>query len=95
MLIPPPKTLTVHVTQGDIDAGIKVNATSCPVARALRRQFAWASVGPSTLKVADIAPSPHVRYKLPEEGTAFILAFDTGEDVSPISFDATFAEVEA
>jgi len=85
------KTLTIEVTQEDIDKGCRASPWSCPVALALERangkQY---SVGTKSF---------NERFKyyedslnLPEHVQDFILRFDTSKPVQPFSFQINIEE---
>jgi hypothetical protein len=83
------KSLTISVTQEDIDNGVSFSVCDCPVARAVRRKFpkARVSVGVYTLT---ITARGRVRsYYLPREAIRFISVFDCRGNVEPITFTAT------
>lgn len=84
------RTVTVEVTQDDIDAGRRKSCFGCPVARALRRAVggdAWV-VGPSWARaLADAAALP-----LPPEAARFVRSFDDRSPVSPFTFTLELPE---
>jgi hypothetical protein len=83
-----PTTITVEVTQEDINSGIGGCPTGCAIALALHR------VGVDKAEVGDRALAGYydgrrVRASLPLEARNFILGFDCHKDmVEPMSFQA-------
>lgn len=84
------KTITVNVTQRDIDAAWEAMDTNpafdatkqCPIARALHRH-------PATRRVAVTGDQVLISGQLanlPAEAIAFVVAFDSGEPVAPFTF---------
>lgn len=93
-------TITPHVivTQEDIDAGCKASPFNCPIARALHRAldagphnavYVWGG-GPEGVEV-DL---DGILYEgeLPDTAAAFVLSFDRGLPVEPITFELTLKE---
>lgn len=87
------RTVTIDVTQEDIDAGSPNRCRSCPVARAVHR-----ATGKPHIVVTrnEILLSGWGRFPLPAIAAEFISEFDAGRPVSPFSFtldlpDAAFA----
>jgi hypothetical protein len=83
------RTITVNVTQEDIDAGEPGHACGCPLALAIARAtdckvFIVAGIWTST--------SGH-RGPLPESAHRWYWAFDQGKPVSPFSFTIEWPEV--
>lgn len=83
--------MRVEVTQADIDAGIPLNARSCPIARAIGRTGWAATVAGkrATLWRPSDEPQPIYRLDLPYLAEHFVYMFDAWgrERVSPIEFD--------
>lgn len=80
------RSVEVHVTQADIEAGVRQICTSCPVALAMTRAFGEpVRVGlvQFVLKASQRAFSEHV---LPDEVSNWIARFDLGRTVEPFSF---------
>lgn len=76
--------ITFEVTQADIDAGVKCDSTSCPIARALSRATGQkASVGVQTVGLAERV------WWLPTAVSSFVMRFDLGEPVEPATFTLT------
>lgn len=83
------RTLTINVTQEDIDKGIKESCFSCPVAKALRRVMSnstYIRVGNPTVTVGSCTT------QLPIVASHFISKFDIDQPVSPFTFDLTLAD---
>ena len=74
-------TITVNVTERDIAFGTRNACEYCPIARALARAI---DGKPSVhLSYAMIGES---RYNLPREAIQFVVDFDAGLPVRPLSF---------
>ena len=86
-----PRTVRVRVTQEDIDAGVRGDCASCPVARAVARiaPTGWlVDVGLST--VAIFKPGRLLQamdFHLPDDVVAAITRFDEQGEMSPFEFD--------
>jgi hypothetical protein len=81
------KTITVDVTQDDIDQGKCSNVRDCAVARATARALDMnegVMFGSTIAYLGVLTPTEPVR--LPEEVKTFITAFDSREAVKPFSF---------
>ena len=78
-------SIRVEVTQQDITLGEPAEATSCPVALAMRRTFPKADpwVGIVDAELHESYPD----ISLPDEAIAFIERFDRNDDVKPFSFE--------
>lgn len=76
--------LTVEVTQEDIDLGVPMYLSECPVARATQRAtgntYSWA--GP-----ANIYTEIGVYVDTPKIVSDWMYDFDTGQAVQPFSFE--------
>lgn len=89
-----PLKKTVHVEACDIERGKPGSATSCPIARAVRRQHAskrGVSVGRDDVVVGSRGETrrhPAV-YALPAKASRFVGRFDEGKPVRPFSFVMT------
>lgn len=83
-----PDTVTIQVTQKDIDAGVARKCHCCPIARAARRVF-----NGSTCLVDDdlrVVLNSHVyEYDLPSVAREFIATFDNDGEVVPFEFVAS------
>jgi hypothetical protein len=87
-----PDTITVEVTQEDIDHGARSACTGCPVAIAASRiSSARAIVGRTGLTLYDYKTGKTARYNTPSQVSDFIATFDnTGpSSVQPFTFTAT------
>ena len=84
-------TVRVRVTQDDIDAGVRGDCTSCPVARAVARVVpaGWlVDVGLST--VAIFKPGrllAAMDFHLPDDVVERITRFDEQGEMEPFEFD--------
>lgn len=81
------KTITVEVTQADIDAGLRGNCAKCPVALALNRATGeeWLVYEEYAIRNCD-----HLDVPLPGECQSFVERFDEPEEddvpIAPFSF---------
>lgn len=85
--------LIVSVTQADIDAAQPHSSQACAIARALRRDYGYVSVGPKTCTVATTVLNwtlgeGTTNYMLPPNAQEFISDFDSGLPVGPFTFIA-------
>jgi hypothetical protein len=94
-----PETMTINVTQQDIDAGKPGDNCKCPIALAFIRAFGWVpdddhliDVFYTTAHVLDGHPRQVSGvWELPGEATLFIRTFDHPDDrenVQPFTFEA-------
>lgn len=78
------KTITVEVTQADIDEGERGHCAQCPIAKAMERTTG------EVWHVTLFGAFPRDRYvptaQIPSKVQEFILAFDRGEPVTPFTF---------
>lgn len=100
------KTVTIEVTQEDIDNGQKCSTSLCPIALASARCFANAGVMDTRLSDAPMVSVKSIcmwhkgenwtktfmAIKLPQEASTFITDFDKGKEVVPFSFTLTFED---
>ena len=89
-----PKSLKVYVRQEDINKGCLFSARGCQVARALMRGMKAAAVT-STYFIVNNTDSPigwSQQYVMPKKASRFVLDFDAGKSVKPISFEAWRSE---
>ena len=89
--------LQVNVTQEDINRGKICMPMNCPVALAVTRAVPNKEVVVSSFKVTTHTDDPNdiEIAELPEEATAFILAFDNKKSVTPFSFTVEFGPRKA
>jgi hypothetical protein len=83
------QTITVIVTQEDIDAGERAQCEACPVALALRRNTPQrAFVGASRVWIGDDIETEREGW-LPKDAVMFVHNFDSGhrDDCAPFSFE--------
>lgn len=92
-------TVTIEVTQEDIDNGVGGNCAYCPVARAAARAFPdkpMVRVGSNILWVFDTLDTrrPRMEYTLPVKASDFIARFDKHgpEAVAPFTFTIDTSE---
>ena len=85
------KTITVNVTQEDIDEGQERECESCPIALAVRRLL---NCGVTVHEAICLFGAKHGVCALADEPFAFVKAFDAGLPVKPFSFIATFQDYE-
>ena len=82
------RTVRVDVTQEDIDKGLRGNAFSCPIARAIDRLAVCdcVEVGDDEIYLdAQGVPMSH-------EALCFVSDFDSGNMVEPFHFDLALPE---
>lgn len=78
---------TIHITQDNIDHGLRGSSTQDPVALALRDLgFISPFVGINEIRVSG-GPKGYRRSPLPYAVHDFISSFDQGEKVAPMSFE--------
>ncbi len=82
------KTITVNVTSKDIKNGVKVDAKSCALALAFKREYPKAAhvVVGGMFAIIQFNGAA-VSLELPEAAKNFIDAFDVGDKVFPRKFD--------
>lgn len=75
--------MKIQVTQEDIDKGIQLDCTDCPIAVAIRRitSLPGIEVDDSHIEI------DHKEYHTPDEVIEFICVFDAGLTVQPFEFD--------
>ena len=92
-LMPARRTVTVEVTQTDIDAANcdltgALRSRVCPVAQALTRTFGGhASVGPFTFSL--LGSSRWLVRSLPDNAARFVHDYDSLLPVQPFTFEVT------
>ena len=82
-------TVTIDVTQDDIDQGKRENCTLCPIALAAQRVFPGKSIHVSVFNLwVDNSPAAEDGrgYPLPEVACKFLQDFDHGRPVQPFKF---------
>jgi hypothetical protein len=80
-------TITVDVTQEDIDGGERGDCKKCPIARALARTKGQSpEVSDFEVSQFRIQYQREGRMLLPEEAQIFVRRFDNKRPVSPFSF---------
>ena len=86
------ETVTINVTEEDIQAGIVFDPCNCPVARALRRAFRRkiVSAGEGLLT---IGKRGKISWYTPSAVRAFISDFDAGSTVKPFKFELSNPKV--
>lgn len=80
-------TVEIDVTQEDIERGMKMSCTQCPIALAVKRRTGLKDnvfVGPEEVYIND------ARYALPGKATTFVENFDRAQDVKPQKFVLTY-----
>jgi hypothetical protein len=80
-------TITITVTQDDIDNGVRAAPCLCPIALAAQRKYPYVSVGTFTISVGADASREKV-YRMPLKASRFIEDFDQGRLVEPFTFTA-------
>jgi len=85
-----PEILDVTVDEEDMRKGLRGYPTSCPIARAVKRQVpgVYVSVGRSHIQFFNQETEGGFlgQYELPDQARDFIRDFDAGMNVEPISF---------
>jgi len=86
-----PFVITITVTAGDIEYGVRESCSRCPVALATRRRFPGHSVssgmiGVGIMKGPEWDDARAMWYECTRELLAFMDAFDNGDPVAPRSF---------
>lgn len=81
--------MIIHVTQDDIDHGLKNNCRVCPIALAIKRETKALGVNVLHRSIV-IIPSgndPVRRYEHTAESFDFVTKFDAGQTVEPFQFE--------
>jgi hypothetical protein len=89
----------ISVTLDDIQHGERKSCTNCPVARAIGRHLPeWVTLEAGALSLDFYWPNSSIRIQTPSIAEKFIVDFDQGYKVKPISFmldlDPVFAAME-
>ena len=79
-------TKTISVTTGDILIGTKRNSYLCPIARAIRRACKFKSISVGLGQISWISSGRVYDFDMPKKVYAFVLNFDLGLKVRPITF---------
>lgn len=81
---------SLHVSQKNINNGVKGSASYCPIADSLKEQgYEHPSVWGGKVVYVERRPNGHSvrrRFGLPRSAMKFIRDFDLGKEVEPISF---------
>lgn len=80
-----PDTITVSVTQEDIDKGIREDCNRCAIALAVARLYPNSEVLVSS-GISISTPEAFQTYVIPKEAGFFMDKFDDGEKVEPFTF---------
>ena len=88
-----PDTITIKITQDDIENGKHCDCYSCPITKALQREFPEAyhtSTSYSRMRIEQRGPEgvQTATYDTPQEAVEFMDAFDHHKPVKPIAFTA-------
>ena len=75
---------TTDITQENITKGVPKNATQCPIALALKEEYHWATVAPNNIAFGE-TPLENNRYECSQRLRDYILNFDEGLDIRPIT----------
>lgn len=79
--------MLIHVTQEDIDKGVRVSCEECPLARAVSRAYGTPiRVGAELIQFFS-SKIDRNSVNLPPEALRFRIAFDKGLPVKPFSFE--------
>ena len=86
------KTITIDVTQEDIDKGVCKDTAKCAIARAFGRMLDGESIQVGSYSIALYNHS--VALNLPEEASEFVKSFDKykGTFVKPFSFQLDMSD---
>ena len=76
--------MRIEVTQEDIELG-DVTSTTCPVARAMRREWPEALVG--AVRFITKPTAAGVEHDLPDDAVDWITDYDRGLPVKPFAFE--------
>jgi hypothetical protein len=83
--VPIVKTITVNVTQEDIEKGVQKDCGDCPLALALRRELAtFVAVG-NAARGWEAWENGNI-YELSQAAISFVKQFDAGLPVEPSTF---------
>jgi hypothetical protein len=92
-----PKTMTIHVTQDDINNGVRQEGLYCPIALAVhRRTKSDGTIEPrvftdgETTEITDVRG--YAEYLGPPDAIHFVADFDDHGNVEPFSFRMTLSE---
>lgn len=88
-----PQTITVNVTQEDIDEGQRHQCRRCPIALAASMVIPVAGVTDDIY--VDAENDDITFYELPEEAKKFIERFDANAKVEPFQFVATLRVIKS
>lgn len=78
--------MLIHVTQEDIDKGVRRECGKCPIALAVSRAFGK-PIRVGAFLVQFFSANMGASVDLPPEALAFRKAFDNGLPVQPFSFE--------
>lgn len=78
--------MLIRVTKRHIEEGLRCMLDACPVALALKNEFATSRVGVITSVARVVLDNKTLVLKLPTRATHFIHRFDSGLPVKPFSF---------
>lgn len=82
-------TVSIEVTQGDIDTGLRDGGKSCAIALATMRRFRVADVYINGEGITTIDEKGTVcELSIPSEAVDFLDRFDGGETVFPFTFNS-------
>ena len=84
-------TVTIEVTQPDIDSGVCDHAGKCAIANAACRQFSFpnAYVNGEGIDLQSADCKTIHELSIPPEAVDFMDQFDAGQPVKPFSFQST------
>ena len=87
-VIDQPHEIQVHITQNDIELGVRDNVLSCPISIAVKRQFPDWTVTTNLCFIYLVNESNHLAFTMPEDGFRFVKDFDLGRNVKPFELKA-------
>ena len=79
------KSITINVTQLDIDGGVRYNSRACPIANAVRRVSIPRDIEPIHVDNSYMMIGK-TGYTLSKAAKAFIIDFDSYKKVKPFRF---------
>ena len=88
------KNITVNVTQEDINNGTSGDYDRCPIALAIARELPGSD--PSVSDEVHLLGEGYCGHACqPSEAEEFVISFDLGRPVSPLTFKLTFENFDS
>jgi len=88
--------LKVRMNGLDLRYGEAISTSKCAIARSINRQYPHLThvrVTPRGISATDKSAGERYKFDTPRQAVRFILRFDAGADLQPISFTARLEEV--